>query len=216
MHFALNVKKENIWIAQREGRAKDSNDRTQESVLKMLAMGGEGSPAQRLADLHIAPLSISYEYDPCDFLKAREFQMKRDCPEYKKSQAEDLLNMQTGIFGYKGHIHFHVAPCLNPWLEALDPQLPKTEFFSVVAKEIDRRIHRGYRLYPGNYVACDLLEGGERFASHYSLEERDGFVAYIDKQINRIELPNKDVEFLRLKLLEMYANPVINHIKACD
>jgi hypothetical protein len=216
MHFALNVKKENIWIAQREGRAKDSNDRTQESVLKMLAMGGEGSPAQRLADLHIAPLSISYEFDPCDYLKAREFQMKRDCPEYKKSQAEDLLNMQTGIFGYKGHIHFHVAPCLNPWLEALDPQLPKTEFFSVVAKEIDRRIHRGYRLFPGNYVACDLLEGGERFASHYSLEERDGFVDYINKQINRIELPNKDVEFLRLKLLEMYANPVRNYLIACE
>ena len=98
IHFAVTQKKENIWIAQREGRAKDSNDRTQDAVLKMLAMGGD------LKDLNIAPLTISYEYDPCDYLKAQEFQQKRDNPSFKKSRQDDLDNMKTGIFGYKGRV----------------------------------------------------------------------------------------------------------------
>ncbi len=106
-------KKQSIWIAQREGRAKDSNDRTQDSVLKMLAMGGEGDLIDRLMEMNIAPLAISYEYDPCDFLKAQEFQLKRDIEGYKKTTQDDLINMQTGLFGYKGRVHFQVAPCMN-------------------------------------------------------------------------------------------------------
>ena len=82
MHYTINEKKQSIWIAQREGRAKDSNDRTQDSVLKMLAIGGEGDVIDRLMEMNIAPLAISYEYDPCDFLKAQEFQLKRDLAEY--------------------------------------------------------------------------------------------------------------------------------------
>ena len=110
MHHVINDKHDNIWIAQREGRAKDSNDRTQESVLKMMSMGGDGSIIQRLKDLHIVPLTISYEYDPCDYLKAKEFQMKRDNPAFKKSKQDDLSNMKIGIFGKKGHIHYETTP----------------------------------------------------------------------------------------------------------
>lgn len=95
MHYTISEKKQSIWIAQREGRAKDSNDRTQDSVLKMLAIGGEGDVIDRLMEMNIAPLAISYEYDPCDFLKAQEFQLKRDIEGYKKTTADDLLNMQT-------------------------------------------------------------------------------------------------------------------------
>ena len=101
IHFAVNEKGENVWIAQREGRAKDSDDRTQEAVLKMFAMGGEGSVIDRLKHLHIVPLAISYEYDPCDYLKAEEFQFKRDVQGWKKSKQDDLDNMKTGIFGKK-------------------------------------------------------------------------------------------------------------------
>jgi hypothetical protein len=93
IHFAVNEKGENVWIAQREGRAKDSDDRTQEAVLKMFAMGGEGSVIDRLKHLHIVPLAISYEYDPCDYLKAEEFQFKRDVVGWKKSKQYDLDNM---------------------------------------------------------------------------------------------------------------------------
>lgn len=90
MHYTIGQKNQSIWIAQREGRAKDSNDRTQDSVLKMLAMGGEGDVVDRLMEMNIAPLAISYEYDPCDYLKAQEFQLKRDIEGYKKTMEDDL------------------------------------------------------------------------------------------------------------------------------
>lgn len=214
MHYTIRDKKQSIWIAQREGRAKDSNDRTQDSVLKMLAMGGEGSVLERLAEMNIAPLSLSYEYDPCDYLKAREFQLKRDVEGYKKSTQDDLLNMKTGLFGFKGRVHFQVAELINDDLLKLDASLPKTELFACVSALIDRKIHANYRLYPGNYVACDLLDGTTSFAGNYSAEEKQTFEDYIAGQLDKISIPNKDVEFLREKLLVMYANPVINYLAA--
>ncbi|HCK23899.1 MAG: acyltransferase [Bacteroides graminisolvens] len=214
MHYTIRDKKQSIWIAQREGRAKDSNDRTQDSVLKMLAMGGEGSVLERLAEMNIAPLSLSYEYDPCDYLKAQEFQLKRDVEGYKKSTQDDLLNMKTGLFGFKGRVHFQVAELINDDLLKLDASLPKTELFACVSALIDRKIHANYRLYPGNYVACDLLDGTTTFAGNYSAEEKQTFEDYIAGQLDKISIPNKDVEFLREKLLVMYANPVINYLAA--
>ncbi|MGN0256964.1 MAG: 1-acyl-sn-glycerol-3-phosphate acyltransferase [Bacteroides sp.] len=214
MHYAIAEKQQSIWIAQREGRAKDSDDRTQESVLKMIAMGGEGDLIDRLLQMHIVPLSLSYEYDPCDYLKAQEFQQKRDIPGFKKSQADDLLNMQTGLFGLKGRVHFCTAPCIDEELKAIDRSLPKQEIFTRVAALIDRGIHANYRLYPGNYVAADLLSGSSTFASHYSPEERQAFEAYMAQQLARITLPDKDEAFLREKILQMYANPLKNHLMA--
>lgn len=214
MHYTIRDQKQSIWIAQREGRAKDSNDRTQDSVLKMLAMGGEGSVLERLAEMNIAPLSLSYEYDPCDYLKAQEFQLKRDVEGYKKSTQDDLLNMKTGLFGFKGRVHFQVAELINDDLLKLDASLPKTELFACVSALIDRKIHANYRLYPGNYVACDLLDGTTSFAGNYSAEDKQTFEDYIAGQLDKISIPNKDVEFLREKLLVMYANPVINYLTA--
>lgn len=213
MHFAVNEKHENIWIAQREGRAKDSNDRTQESVLKMMAMGGEGSAVERLADLNIVPLSISYEYDPCDYLKAKEFQQKRDNPEFKKSREDDLHNMQTGIFGFKGKVHYHAAPCINSWLSELET-LPKGEFFGEVARRIDLDIHRNYSLFACNYIAADLLAAENKYAAHYTQEEKAQFEAYLASRIAMIDLENKDEDFLRQTILTMYANPLKNQEQA--
>lgn len=214
MHFAINQKKENLWIAQREGRAKDSDDRTQDSVLKMMAMGGEGSIIERLMELHIVPAAISYEFDPCDYLKAKEFQQKRDNPDFKKSREDDLLNMQTGLFGYKGRIHFQLAACIDNELRTIDPKTPKTELFSLISTLIDKQIHRNYRLYQGNYVAYDSLKNEQRFTEKYTTEEKKTFETYLQGQLDKIDLPNKDEEFLREKLLIMYANPVINQLKA--
>lgn len=213
MHFAVNEKHENIWIAQREGRAKDSNDRTQESVLKMMAMGGEGSAVERLADLNIVPLSISYEYDPCDYLKAKEFQQKRDNPEFKKSREDDLQNMQTGIFGFKGKVHYHAAPCINSWLPEL-AELPKGDFFGEVARRIDLDIHRNYSLFACNYIAADLLAAENKYAAHYTQEEKAQFEAYLASRIAMIDLENKDEDFLRQTILTMYANPLKNQEQA--
>lgn len=214
IHFAITTKKENIWIAQREGRAKDSNDLTQESVLKMLAIAGEGNNAiDRLKELNIVPLALSYEYDPCDYLKAQEMQQKRDSKDFKKTFQDDLVNMQTGIFGYKGRIYFQTDECINNELEALR-NLPKKDLFIQLAKLIDVKIHRNYHLYPGNYIAYDLLENNNQFSDKYTHEEKKRFEAYIQQKLDLILLPHKDVTFLYHCLLTMYANPVINHMKA--
>lgn len=203
IHHAVKEKGENIWIAQREGRAKDSDDRTQDSVLKMLSYGGD------LADLNIVPLTISYEYDPCDYLKAKEFQLKRDNPAYKKTKQDDLENMKTGIMGYKGRIHYECAPCINTWLDDLRT-LPKTEFFGEVARRMDKEIHAGYKLFPCNYIALDMLESGKVYESHYTAADVERFSKYLEGQLAKINIPNKDDAFLRQCMLTMYANPARN------
>ena len=210
MHLVIAQKHDNVWIAQREGRAKDSNDRTQESIVKMMVMGGEGSLVERLKGLHIVPLAISYEYDPCDFLKAQEFQLKRDIADWKKGPMDDVVSMQTGIMGYKGHIHYDAAPCIDAWLDTLDPDMPKADFFKAVATHIDEEVFRRYRLYPSNYVALDELEGTTAHADRYTAEQKAQFDGYIAQQMAKIQLPDKDEAFLRERLLTMYANPARN------
>lgn len=216
MHYVVGEKNDNIWIAQREGRAKDSNDRTQPSILKMMAMGGEGSPVDRLRQLHIVPLAISYEYDPCDFLKAAEFQLRRDVPGWKKTALDDVNSMRTGIMGYKGEVHYHCAPCIDGFLDNLSPDIPKTKVFDVIAEHIDKEIFRNYRLYPSNYIALDMLEGNEAHAGRYTAEDKAAFEKYLQGQIARIDIPNKDEAFLRERMLTMYANPARNCLAVTD
>ena len=228
IHYAVTQKKENIWIAQREGRAKDSDDRTQDSVLKMLAMGGSvvgGSAVDSLQELNIVPLTISYEFDPCDYLKAQEFQQKRDNPAFKKSRQDDLDNMKTGIFGYKGHVHYHCAASINTWLDELK-DLPRNEFFPAVSQRIDSELHRNYRLYPCNYIALDMLTEyskgnhnsqfstlNSQFSQHYTQADVDRFEQYLQGQLAKINIPNKDEAFLRERMLTMYANPLRNNLR---
>lgn len=213
MHFVIAEKNDNVWIAQREGRAKNSDDRTQEAILKMMTMGGEGTIAERLKALHIVPLAISYEFDPCDWLKAREMQLRRDVADWKKGPMDDVISMQTGIMGYKGHIHYHCAPCIDQWIDSLPADMSKTDFYAAVAQHIDHEIWRGYRLYPSNYVALDLLRGNNDMASHYTEADRTAFEKYLEGQLAKInDLPNANTAFLRERMLEMYANPAINQL----
>ncbi len=217
IHYAVTEKRENIWIAQREGRAKDSSDHTQDAVLKMLAMGAKvdaNSPlTAHLSPLNIVPLTISYEFDPCDYLKAQEFQQKRDNPSFKKSRQDDLDNMKTGIFGYKGRVHYHCGTPINQWLDELK-DLPRNEFFATLSQRMDNEIHRGYRLYPCNYIALDLLTNTKGFVSHYTDADMQRFEHYLAGQMAKITLPNKDEAYLRERLLTMYANPVRNQLSA--
>ena len=214
MHFVIDEKHDNIWIAQREGRAKDSNDRTQEAILKMMVMGGEGSVVERLRQLHIVPLAISYEFDPCDYLKAQEFQLRRDNAGWKKGPMDDIISMQTGIMGYKGRIHYHCALCIDEYLAQIDPATPKTELFGMIAAHIDHEIHSNYRLYPNNYVALDLLHGTADHTSQYTAEDKAAFTQYIEGQMAKISLPNRDDAYLKERMLTMYANPAINYLAA--
>lgn len=215
MHYVINRKHDNIWIAQREGRAKDSNDRTQPAILKMMAMGGpRGSVPERLESLHIVPLAISYEYDPCDFLKAKEFQQKRDIKDWHKAPDDDVRSMQTGIMGYKGRVHYQAAPCIDGFLRSIGPEVSKTEVFDVIAKHIDNEIHRNYRLYPSNWIALDTLNNDRANAGKYTAEDLTAFNHYIDSQLSKIDLEQPDEPFLRERMLTMYANPARNFLAA--
>lgn len=216
INHTIKDTKESIWIAQREGRAKDSNDRTQPSVLKMLCMAGGKDIIGNLKSLNIVPVAISYEFDPCDYLKAQEFQLKRDNPEYHKTQRDDLLNMETGILNNKGRVHFTISQLINDQLDHLDPNMDRNELFAAVASIIDKEIYRHYRFYPNNYVAYDLLSGTRRFSDHYGLKDKKAFEEYLQKQLDKIVIPNKDENFLRKKILEMYANPLKNFLALND
>lgn len=216
MHYTITERKQPIWLAQREGRAKDSNDRTQEGLIKMLSMYSNGDIIDALKELNLAPTTISYEYDPCDYLKAKEFQQKRDNPEWKKSPMDDLANMKAGMFGFKGGIHYHVAACINEEIDAIDRSLGKNEKTAAVARIIDRHIHSNYKFWPINYYFYELMTGDTRFADRYTAEEKAKLDAYLQRQIEKVDLPDRDDEFCRARILEMYANPVKNYLAATE
>ena len=213
IHYTIRERNQSIWIAQREWRAKDSNDRTQVSLLKMLTLKDSSRPIDMLKALRIIPLAISYEFDPCDFLKAKEFQLKRDNPHHKKTPADDLENMLTGINGYKGRVYFKFGEGINRKLDQLDLSLPKSSLLEAAARIIDAEIYMNYIFFPFNYVAYDTMTDSTMFQSEYTSEDKEAFEAYVEKQINKIQLKNKDWDFLREKIIEMYGNPVKNFIE---
>jgi hypothetical protein len=217
IRHTITVTKDSIWIAQREGRAKDSNDRTQGSILKMLNMSGDKDMVSNLMDLNIVPVSISYEYDPCDYLKAKEFQQKRDDPNFTKSQRDDLLSMETGLLCNKGRVHFSVGTPINDELVKLDPStMEKNELVCTIAGLIDKEIFKHYYFYPCNYIAYDMLTRTNRFSEYYSLKDKQHFEKYLQGQLDKIVLLNKDEDFLRTKILEMYSNPLKNHLSVLE
>jgi len=215
IHYTIKYKKQSIWIAQREGRAKDSNDRTQESVLKMLAMGGNNKNFLKdLAEINLTPATFSYEYDPCDFLKAKEFQQKRDNPDFKKTQEDDLLNMKTGLFGYKGKVHLQIGYPINPLLRELDDSLTRNELAIQVASIIDKEIFLNYKFHLINYIAYDRRWGKNFFCEKYTADDIKNVDHYFQQQLDKIDLPNKDIPYLTEKLEEMYAYPIKNFLSA--
>ena len=213
--YTINEKQQSIWIAQREGRAKDSNDRTQESLLKMFNMNGTDGFAENMSHLNICPLSISYEYDPCDYLKAKELFQRHLNPEFKKHPMDDLLNMQTGVMGYKGAVVYQLTGEIQNELKEIAVQTSnRNEQITLTAELIDKRIHTGYTIFAINKIAYDLLLSENRFGKEYTTMEKLDFERYLSLQIAKIDLADKDEDFLMKRLLEMYANPLINKLAA--
>ncbi len=208
---SITENSQNIWLAQREGRSKDGNDETQNSVLKMLNLSGQEDFVSNFAKLQIAPVSVSYEYDPCDYLKAFQFQLKRDNPAYKKSQNDDLEHMSIGIRGQKGRIHI----AFNDEITADDLNNlhadNKNAQIQELAKLIDHKIHSSYRLWPSNYVAFDELNNTTRFADKYTAEDKAAFDNRNEENIAK--LGECDKEYVLNSIRSMYANPLINKLK---
>lgn len=206
-----------VWIAQREGRAKDNSDKTQPSVLKMIASSQSSDPLTQLMRVNIAPTTISYEYDPCDILKACELLWRKHHPEeqYVKGPEEDLINMKTGLLGYKGRVHFAVGKRLNelitPELEAELRALPKQELYPRLAEIIDTEQHSNYRFYPINYIAYDLLHPHKAHPKElYSEADKEKVLRYIEEQIAKAPTDAYSSDELRTQLLQMYAQPLCN------
>lgn len=216
IHYVIGTMKESVWIAQREGRAKDSNDMTQESVVKMLSLGGQGDSKENLLDLSIMPVSISYEYDPNDYLKVREFLLRRRDPKFKKSQRDDLFSMETGLLRHKGRVHFHLGKCINGGLEASEAE-GRAQVVHKACTLIDRSIHCGYYIYPCNYIAHDEVTGTQTYADKYTEADVKAFDAYIDTQLAKVDvndISDDERTFMRQMMLTMYANPLKNQLNA--
>lgn len=218
IHFVINTLRESLWIAQREGRAKDSNDQTQESVVKMLSLAGGGGSKENLMEINIVPVSISYEFDPNDYLKVREFLMRRRDPEFKKSQRDDLFSMETGLLRQKGRVHFHIGKCINDELAAFNAD-KRAEVVHKARTVIDRSIHCGYRIFPCNYIAFDEINGTSEYAGMYTPADVENFDRYIEDQLAKVDVADitpDEQAFMRRMMLTMYANPLRNQLSARD
>lgn len=216
IHRAILEKGESVWIAQREGRAKDSSDHTQEALVKMLALGGEGSFMDKLKEINLMPVSISYEYDPNDYLKAKEFLMKRRDPHFKKSQRDDLFSMETGLLQFKGKVHFQLTPRINAKIDQLGEFSDNNTAARYVGSLIDQAIHRSYEIFPINYIAFDLLHRCDRFAKKYTPEQRIEAETYFNNQLNKVDIDDvtdEERDYMLEMMLVMYANPLKNKLK---
>ncbi len=217
IHYCILEKHESVWIAQREGRAKDSSDHTQESLVKMLSIAGQGSFMDKIKEINIMPVCISYEYDPNDYLKVREFLMKRRDPDFKKSQRDDLFSMETGLMQFKGRVHFQLTPRINSKLDQIGDFSDKNHAAKHVGCLIDQAIHRSYEIFEINYVAFDLLHHTDRFARKYTDEKKEETIAYFNRQLDKVDAPDitpEEREYMWQMILTMYANPLRNKLRS--
>jgi hypothetical protein len=206
----ITEKTDSVWIAQREGRAKDGDDRTQVGLLKMLSLNSKGDLKSYFKSLKIAPVAISYEFDPCDLLKAQEFLNKRANPDYKKTFEEDVQHMLLGLKGKKGDVHFHFSEPFDAELDILDTLPNAKKQLETLAEMIDARIHKHYKLRPINYIAQDMLTGSNAYSNYYSPEDKEKISAYFEQRFRLLTLDDDGLG--REYLLKMYANPLINQL----
>lgn len=200
-----------VWLAQREGRAKDGNDNTQQGVVKMLSMAKEGDLIEHFKSLNIVPITITYEFDPCDILKTQEFIEKQHNPDFKKTFKQDVQNMLIGIQGNKGRTHFHFDAVLNEQLETLTAKRPKEQLSAITAL-LDKVIQGNFRLFEINYIAHDILSNASTYQDKYTKAD---YAFYKKEFEEKLSIFNEsDYESAKQYLLGIYANPVINYIKS--
>lgn len=213
IRHTIAEKNTSVWIAQREGRTKDGNDRTQVSLLKMLNMSGENNLAASYKQLNIVPISISYELESCASFKVKELYERSQNPDFKKSLRDDLVSMGKGMMAPKGRVHFSINKPLNDYFDFESLPKNKNEAMKIIADAIDLSIFKSFKLWPSNYIAYDLLKNSNEMAEHYSKDDYDKFTSFLDKQLQTLK-GQRDI--LKKFFLEIYANPLINARNVSD
>ena len=196
-----------VWIAQRQGRTKDGMDITEQGLLKMLDMSGTKDFVENFKELNIVPMSISYEYEPCDIMKAREVLISRT-QKYVKGETEDLESIMTGIRQPKGHVHLTIGDPLTEEEIREASFCDKNDRYQSIRHAVDRRVIKGYKLWKTNYIAYDLVNQTDKYAGHYTAEDVEAFKAYMARQFMRVE-PNLNRRELMDIFLHIYGNPVL-------
>jgi hypothetical protein len=209
-YIRLNIteQRSSIWLAQRQGRTKNGYDVTEQGLLKMLDMSGTGDFQSNFEALNIIPMSISYEYEPCDILKARETVISRK-HKYVKAEGEDFNSIMVGIMQPKGNVHLNIGKPLTSEEIAAAAQCDKNDRYQLIRHAVDIRVIEGYRLWKNNYIAYDILNHSFRYSEKYTAADVETFVAYMEKQLDTVE-PTLNREDLRKHFLEIYANPVVS------
>jgi hypothetical protein len=203
-----------VWIAQRQGRTKDGLDTTEQGLLKMLDMSGKGDFVQNFLDLNLVPMSVSYEYEPCDIMKAREQLISRT-QKYVKGETEDLESIMMGIKQYKGRVHLCVNDPLTEEEIRAAADCDKNDRYQLIRHVVDRKIIGGYKLWKTNYMAYDLVNGGKKYADQYTAEDLETFKSYIAQRLLMVE-PSLNKHELRDIFLHIYSNPVLSKEQLTD
>ena len=209
-YIRLNIteQKSSIWLAQRQGRTKDGLDMTEQGLLKMLDMSGTSDFRKNFEELNILPMSISYELEPCDVLKARELLISRS-QKYVKQPLEDLNSILTGIKQQKGNIHLNIGKPLTSEEIAVASLCDKNDRYQLIRHAVDLRVIEGYRLWKTNYIAYDLVNHGFKYSDKYTPEDVEKFTAYMEHQLDTVEKTLNRAD-LRTIFLNIYANPVVS------
>lgn len=206
IRHVITEKKQSVWIAQRNGRTKNGIDATDQGIIKMFCMSDKNDKVKSLADLHIVPVSVSYEWESCDILKTLELYESQN-RRYTKKPFEDLTSILTGVTQFKGRVHFEICqPVSQIDLSAFENQT-NSEYHKSVAKLLDGRINNAYRLYPNNYIAHDLLYGNKKYEAEYTPQQYRAFYQRM-AQLNRYD--TCDIDKLKELFLSIYSNPVDN------
>lgn len=212
IRFTVLTKKRSVWLAQRGGRTKDGNDKTQNGIIKMLNASGTECLVDNLKNLNIIPLTVSYEYEPNDHFKVKEL-LHTVNGKYEKAENEDIQSIIDGVQKQKGKIHIHIGESINTRLEDVKKTSGRNHQIAEIANIIDRSIHKNYRLHPNNYIAYDLLYDTEKFSKHYSLDQKRSFFEYMSRQLSKAGEVSEEVETL---FLQIYSNPVLNRLSLDD
>lgn len=208
-YIRLNIteQRSSIWLAQRQGRTKNGYDITEQGLLKMLDMSGKADFKTNFEELNIIPMSISYEIEPCDVLKARELVISRK-RKYVKAEGEDFKSIVTGIMQQKGDIHLNIGKPLTSEEIEQASLCDKNDRYQLIRHAVDLRVIEGYKLFKNNYIAYDIANHSFKYSHMYEKADLDQFVTYMEHQLDTVE-PEVNREDLRRIFIDIYANPVV-------